>query len=102
MIHEHPASGEGERPASRSAARRQQAAARLSLCSNALLVLIKIGAGIASGSLSVLAEGVQSMMDVLASGLILLTVRAAAAPPIAPTPTAMGSSRTWRRSRRCS
>jgi cation diffusion facilitator family transporter len=81
MIHEHPASGEGVRPAPRSAARRQQAAARLSLCSNALLVLIKIGAGIVSGSLSVLAEGVQSTMDVLASVLILLTVRAAAAPP---------------------
>jgi ferrous-iron efflux pump FieF len=81
MIHARPASGEGERPASEMAARRQQAAARLSLGSNAFLVLIKIGAGIASGSLSVLAEGIQSMMDVLASGLILLTVRAAAAPP---------------------
>src|SRR5688500_8517486 len=59
----------------------QQAAARLSLLSNVFLVLVKIGAGFASGSISVLAEGVQSTVDVLASGLILLTVRAAAAPP---------------------
>jgi cation diffusion facilitator family transporter len=62
-------------------ARRQQAAAGLSLTSNLFLVVIKIGAGIASGSISVLAEGVQSTMDVVASALILLTVRAAAAPP---------------------
>lgn len=60
---------------------RQQAAARLSLLSNTCLVLIKIAAGLASGSISVLAEGVQSTVDVVASGLILLTVRAAARPP---------------------
>src|SRR5439155_16416263 len=62
-------------------ARRQQAAAGLSLTSNLVLVAIKITAGIASGSISVLAEGVQSTVDVVASALILLTVRAAAAPP---------------------
>lgn len=66
---------------SHDASRRQQAAARLSLFSNFLLVLIKIAAGLASGSISVLAEGIQSTVDVAASGLILLTVRAAAAPP---------------------
>ena len=60
---------------------RQQAAARLSLISNAVLVLIKVAAGLASGSISVLAEGVQSTMDVVASALILVTVRMAAAPP---------------------
>lgn len=45
------------------------------------LVAVKVIAGIASGSVSVLAEGIQSSVDVVASALILLTVRAAAAPP---------------------
>lgn len=59
----------------------QQQAARLSLGANIFLVAIKIGAGVASGSLSVLAEGVQSLLDIFASAMILVTVRAAAAPP---------------------
>ncbi len=59
----------------------QQQAARLSLGANVFLVIIKVGAGWQSGSLSVLAEGVQSLLDILASALILFTVRAAAAPP---------------------
>lgn len=63
------------------ALRRQQNAARLSLGSNILLVVLKVGAGLASGSISVLAEGVQSSLDVLASLMILWTVRTAATPP---------------------
>lgn len=63
------------------AARREEAAARLSLASNSVLVLIKIAAGFLSGSISVLAEGFQSTMDVVASALILFTLRAAAKPP---------------------
>lgn len=63
------------------ARRRQQAAAALSLGANLFLVVVKIAAGLLSGSVSVLAEGVQSTLDVVASGIILLTVRAAAAPP---------------------
>jgi cation diffusion facilitator family transporter len=59
----------------------QQQAARLSLGANVFLVVIKVGAGWQSGSLSVLAEGIQSLLDILASALILFTVRAAAAPP---------------------
>ncbi len=61
--------------------RRQQAAARLSLGSNCLLVVLKIGAGVFAASVSVLAEGLQSLMDVAASAMILLSIRAAAAPP---------------------
>lgn len=53
----------------------------LSLGANLFLVAVKVAAGFASGSVSVLAEGVQSSMDVVASALILLTVRTAAAPP---------------------
>jgi cation diffusion facilitator family transporter len=61
--------------------RRQVAAARLSLLSNLGLVAVKITAGVVSGSISVLAEGVQSSVDVVASALILVTLRTAAAPP---------------------
>src|SRR5438045_3904335 len=61
-------------------AERQVAAAQLSLGSNIALVTVKVVAGLLSGSISVLAEGVQSSVDVLASGLILFTLRAAAAP----------------------
>ena len=59
----------------------QQAAARLSIYSNIFLVVIKVGAGLQSNSLSVLGEGVQSLLDILVSALIWFTVRAAAAPP---------------------
>ena len=59
----------------------QQAAARLSIYSNIFLVVIKVGAGLQSNSLSVLGEGVQSLLDILVSALIWYTVRAAAAPP---------------------
>ncbi|PQV64933.1 cation diffusion facilitator family transporter [Abditibacterium utsteinense] len=59
----------------------QQQAARLSLGANVFLVLIKVGAGLKSGSLSVLAEGVQSLLDIFASAMILWIVKAAAAPP---------------------
>ena len=64
-----------------STGRREEAAARLSLGSNVLLVVIKVVAGFASGSVSVLAEGVQSIVDVVASLIILFTVRASAQPP---------------------
>jgi len=59
----------------------QLAAARLSLFSNTFLVLIKITAGILSGSLSVISEGVQSFLDILASAAILWTLRKANEPP---------------------
>ncbi|MBW3635387.1 MAG: hypothetical protein KY445_02835 [Armatimonadetes bacterium] len=44
-----------------------QQVARLSLGANVFLVVIKVGAGWQSGSLSVLAEGVQSLLDIVAS-----------------------------------
>lgn len=72
--------------------RRQQAAAVLSLTTNVFLVAIKIAAGFASGSVSVLAEGVQSSVDVVASALILVTVRVAAAPPDSEHPYGHGKA----------
>jgi cation diffusion facilitator family transporter len=67
--------------ARREVLRRQRGAAKLSLFSNILLVLTKVAAGVASGAISVLAEGVQSGLDVLASLMILWTVQRAASPP---------------------
>jgi cation diffusion facilitator family transporter len=63
------------------AMRIQQNAARVSLVSNIVLVLLKVGAGLATGAISVLSEGVQSGLDVIASLMILVTVRQAALPP---------------------
>lgn len=71
----------GARAAAPEHAHAQCSAARLSLASNAFLVIIKVTAGFASGSISVLAEGVQSIVDVAASALILITIRAASQPP---------------------
>ncbi len=61
--------------------REQQGVAKLSLWANVFLVVIKIAAGALSGSLSVLAEGIQSLLDIFASAAILWTLRAANAPP---------------------
>jgi cation diffusion facilitator family transporter len=65
----------------KSALEQQQSAARLSLGANVVLVIVKVTAGILSGSLSVLAEGLQSLLDIVASAMILFTVRASSAPP---------------------
>jgi cation diffusion facilitator family transporter len=69
---------------------KQQNAAKLSLGANVFLVALKIGAGVLSGSLSVLAEGIQSLLDIVASALILISVRASAAPPDASHPYGHG------------
>ncbi len=59
----------------------QETVAKLSLWANVFLVIIKIAAGVASGSLSVLAEGIQSLLDIFASAAILWTLHAANRPP---------------------
>ena len=59
----------------------QEQVARLSLWANVFLVTIKIAAGAKSGSLSVLAEGIQSLLDIFSSAAILWTLRAANQPP---------------------
>ncbi len=61
--------------------REQEKVAKLSLWANVFLVVIKIAAGAQSGSLSVLTEGIQSLLDIFASAAILWTLRAANAPP---------------------
>ncbi len=63
-----------------SAAVRRRAA-RLSIVSNTGLVFIKIAAGIVTGSIAVLAEGIQSTVDIFASIMIYAGLRAAERPP---------------------
>ncbi len=55
--------------------------ARLSIVSNALLVCLKVAVGLASGSVSVLAEGLHSAVDLAASVITFLSVRIAAKAP---------------------
>jgi cation diffusion facilitator family transporter len=56
-------------------------AARLSVISNTGLVVVKIAAGLVTGSISVLAEGIQSTVDILASLMIYASLRVAERPP---------------------
>lgn len=56
-------------------------AARLSIASNATLVLLKLLVGITSGSISILSEAFHSASDLLAAGIALVAVRIADVPP---------------------
>jgi cation diffusion facilitator family transporter len=55
-------------------------AALLSVVSNTVLVLLKFGVGIVSGSMAIVSEGIHSAVDLLASFIALFAVRAAARP----------------------
>ncbi len=65
----------------RQAQGERMGAARLSLISNLLLTAMKIAVGVVTGSVSILAEAAHSMSDLLASGLTMVSVRAAERPP---------------------
>ncbi len=56
-------------------------AALLSVISSTGLVAVKVAAGLATGSISVLAEGIQSVVDIVASLMIYASVRVAGKPP---------------------
>lgn len=58
-----------------------QRAATVSLIATVVVVAIKLGAAYVSGSVSVLAEGLQSTVDILMSGLAVAAVGYAARPP---------------------
>lgn len=60
---------------------RKQGAARLSFAYNVTLTVAKIVAAVLTGSVSLLSESVHSATDVVASGIALVSVRVAAAPP---------------------
>lgn len=54
--------------------------ARLSVASNTSLVLLKLAAGLAMGSVSVISEGIHSGLDLLAAVIALFSVRVASRP----------------------
>lgn len=62
------------------ALRHVQRAATVSLVSTVVVVVVKLVAAWLSGSISVLAEGLQSIMDIAMSGVALATVRYASKP----------------------
>src|SRR5690349_3153764 len=55
--------------------------ARLSVLAAAVLVAVKLGAGLASGSLGLIAEALHSGTDLVAALLTLFAVRVAVRPP---------------------
>ena len=61
--------------------RRKRDASRWSLASNGGLLVLKLGVGLVSGSVGVLAEAVHSGADLVGSALAFLSVRASDEPP---------------------
>ena len=55
--------------------------ARLSIVSNTLLILMKLAAGIISGSVSILSEAIHSSMDLIAAVISFFSVRVSDNPP---------------------
>ncbi len=55
--------------------------ARLSIISNTLLILLKLGAGIISGSVSIISEAIHSSMDLIAAIIAFFSVRMSDNPP---------------------
>jgi len=55
--------------------------AKLSIISNSLLIIMKIVAGIISGSVSIISEAIHSMMDLVAAVIAFFSVRISDTPP---------------------
>lgn len=60
---------------------RKRRAASLSVVSNLVLILLKLGVGLAIGSVSVISEAIHSALDLLAALIAFVSVRAADRPP---------------------
>lgn len=73
--------GAENRESRAASARIAQRAAAISLISTTVVVAAKLYAAYRSGSISVLAEAIQSIVDILMSGLAVWTIRYAAKPP---------------------
>ncbi len=65
---------------------RKSRAAALSVASNGALIALKLVAGVLTGSVAILSDAIQSMMDLLASVLTLFSVRKADSPADASHP----------------
>jgi cation diffusion facilitator family transporter len=55
--------------------------ARLSIISNTLLIILKLGAGIISGSVSIISEAIHSSMDLVAAVIAFFSVKVSDNPP---------------------
>jgi len=55
--------------------------ARLSIISNSLLIIMKLAAGILSGSVSIISEAIHSSMDLIASVIAFFSVKVSDNPP---------------------
>jgi len=64
--------------------------ARLSIFSNTLLILLKLAAGIISGSVSIISEAIHSSMDLIAAIIAFFSVRVSDTPPDARHPYGHG------------
>ena len=72
---------EGHHTISKSEGIKKSAVARLSIYSNVSLTLLKLFAGLLSGSVSILSEAIHSGMDLIASIIAYVSVRRSAEPP---------------------
>ncbi len=61
--------------------RLKKRAAGISLAYNVTLTLLKLAAAVLTGSVALLSEAIHSATDIVASGIALVSVRAASAPP---------------------
>lgn len=61
--------------------KKKVATARLSIFSNIFLILIKLVAGIVSGSVSIISEAIHSGMDLMAAVIAFFSVRVSSNPP---------------------
>ncbi|MDL2259895.1 cation diffusion facilitator family transporter [Deltaproteobacteria bacterium OttesenSCG-928-K17] len=61
--------------------REKKAAAMVSIISNTTLVILKLGAGILTGSVAIISEAVHSAMDLAAALMAYVSVRVAERPP---------------------
>jgi cation diffusion facilitator family transporter len=69
-------------------------AALLSVVSNVGLMVLKIGVGLTSGSIAVLSDGIDSAQDVVASAIVLVSVRIGRRPPDPDHPYGHGRAET--------
>jgi len=72
---------EGTRTISKSESIEKISVARLSIYSNASLTLLKLFAGLLSGSVSILSEAIHSAMDLIAATIAYVSVRISGEPP---------------------
>ena len=75
------ASAQDRRQVSPEQRQRKARTAFLSILSNSLLVTLKLGVGLWSGSVSVLSEALHSAIDLVASGIAFFSVRVSDTPP---------------------